>query len=516
MKLFHCVLIFISVASSLLSQFRYTDSLFNAIQTDNNRIYASAPELNSPYSGESSTHSKNLTMHIFQPENDTLSFRPAVIMIHGGAFVSGTKENQDMMEFCKLFAQEGYVAATIDYRLGMNLTSSKSGERAVYRALQDCRAAVRFLKENRNELRIDTNNIFLIGSSAGAFMTLFNLFMNEESERPASSYIINNFPPNLDNGPNLGKLDAIEPLLKHSAYPRAVVSLWGALKDTTLIKPGDEGKPVFLVHGTTDDIGPFNVGSPFHYSGFPPTYGSNPTNNRLENLGFEKETYFVEGVGHEFYGVVNGNWNPAPNAYWDTINTKITAFFHNIHKPIADFSHEAFDGQIFFTDRSINATKWFWDFGDSTTSNEQNPAHEYSADGFYNVKLFVQNSIDSWDTLSNKIQVITVGMENENIIHSFSLSQNYPNPFNPTTIIAFVIPNKVRNIKNSLTTKQSHNVTLKVYDVLGREVAKLVDEENSAGSYAVKFDARGLSSGIYFYKLQSGSFLETKKMALIK
>jgi uncharacterized delta-60 repeat protein len=85
----------------------------------------------------------------------------------------------------------------------------------------------------------------------------------------------------------------------------------------------------------------------------------------------------------------------------------------------------------------------------------------------------------------------------------FLLFQNYPNPFNPSTTIRFNLP-------------QSLFVTLKVYDVLGNEVATLIDEYKSAGSYEVEFEALRLTSGIYFYKLQAGSFIETKKMILLK
>jgi hypothetical protein len=86
---------------------------------------------------------------------------------------------------------------------------------------------------------------------------------------------------------------------------------------------------------------------------------------------------------------------------------------------------------------------------------------------------------------------------------TFSLEQNYPNPFNPRTHFEFRIAD-------------FGFVTLKVYDVLGNEVAILVNEERPAGSYEVEFDAGNLSSGIYFYKLQSGSFVETKKTLLLK
>ena len=89
----------------------------------------------------------------------------------------------------------------------------------------------------------------------------------------------------------------------------------------------------------------------------------------------------------------------------------------------------------------------------------------------------------------------------------FFLFQNYPNPFNPSTKIKFVIP-------------KSSFVNLKVYDVLGREVATLVNEEKHAGSYEVEFNPvsgiRNLASGIYFYKLQVGSYSSTKKMIYLK
>jgi hypothetical protein len=85
----------------------------------------------------------------------------------------------------------------------------------------------------------------------------------------------------------------------------------------------------------------------------------------------------------------------------------------------------------------------------------------------------------------------------------FELFQNYPNPFNPSTTIQYEIP-------------ELSLVTMKVYDVLGNEVAILINEERLAGRYEVEFDGNSLTSGIYFFRLQAGSFVETKKMILIK
>lgn len=104
--------------------------------------------------------------------------------------------------------------------------------------------------------------------------------------------------------------------------------------------------------------------------------------------------------------------------------------------------------------------------------------------------------------------VITVqaasDIRNEGIsIYKFDLKQNYPNPFNPTTTIHYVVP------KGSL-------VELRVYDVIGNEVETLVNEFKPAGNYNITFNAFSLSSGIYFYKLQAGSFAETRKMTLLK
>ena len=86
---------------------------------------------------------------------------------------------------------------------------------------------------------------------------------------------------------------------------------------------------------------------------------------------------------------------------------------------------------------------------------------------------------------------------------SYSLSQNYPNPFNPETQINYSIPAK-------------QFVSIKVFDMLGRQVAQLVNGVNEAGNYSVTFNGLGLSSGIYYYKMESESFVETKRMVLVK
>jgi hypothetical protein len=99
---------------------------------------------------------------------------------------------------------------------------------------------------------------------------------------------------------------------------------------------------------------------------------------------------------------------------------------------------------------------------------------------------------------------VDVGAEKDlDIPAEFSLSQNYPNPFNPNTIISFAIP-------------KEEETTLTVFDVLGRQVEVLLHEIKSPGYYNISFNAGGLPSGIYFYKIDSGSFTSTMKMILLR
>ncbi len=109
-----------------------------------------------------------------------------------------------------------------------------------------------------------------------------------------------------------------------------------------------------------------------------------------------------------------------------------------------------------------------------------------------------------------KVSNLPVGVEDENNFtpNGFTLEQNYPNPFNPSTSIRYTVPSV------TLSEVEGSLVSLKVYDVLGNEVATLVNEQKPAGSYEVKFNAAGLSSGIIFLQTKAGSLVETKKMIL--
>ncbi len=137
----------------------------------------------------------------------------------------------------------------------------------------------------------------------------------------------------------------------------------------------------------------------------------------------------------------------------------------------------------------------------TTTSFVARAGHQYR---FYSIaKDSVGNVELQPDSCDLMIAPTTSAVSEQNTPREFSLSQNYPNPFNPYTTINYDVPRKTR-------------VTIKVYDVLGREVVTLVDEEKPAGFYKMRFFGANLSSGVYFCRIQAGEYIQTRKMILLK
>ena len=158
---------------------------------------------------------------------------------------------------------------------------------------------------------------------------------------------------------------------------------------------------------------------------------------------------------------------------------------------------------------SSDWTKYLFDFNGSSVPKQYNifsitvvmwPSNKrmVSKVGLYQINYYDPSMNLTWN-----YNLITDVPHETLIPTEFKLEQNYPNPFNPATTIKFTIP----------TTEL---VSLKVYDLLGREVAMLVNEEKTPGNYEVKFDGSNLASGMYIYRLQAGDFVQTKKMILMK
>lgn len=272
------------------------------------------------YDNETDLKEVSLKMDIYQPKNDTEKKRPAVLVMHGGAFAAGSKNDYDQhtVTYCDSLAARGFVTAAVEYRLGITAVikdkaltiDSLDFSRTVYRGIQDVRAAVRYFRANADELGIDPNRIYLIGNSAGAILSLENIYMDKESE----------IPPAAKNAPDLGGLDAYG-VQGYGSQANAVAALWGAVHDPKIIE--DVKKPVLLVHGKADSTVVWKTGRPlsniaavlenlmpsmaasvgamaFHVA-TPTLYGSYVIDSVLTANNVEHDTYFVDGQPHEFY-----------------------------------------------------------------------------------------------------------------------------------------------------------------------------------------------------------------------
>lgn len=171
------------------------------------------------------------------------------------------------------------------------------------------------------------------------------------------------------------------------------------------------------------------------------------------------------------------------------------AISYNIYRKINDnefelvantMDNEYTDDEVFFTcyECPVNATVFY-----KVTAVGQLQESDFS------------NEVSA--EVNSKIHKEVLDNQNKGNIYYYSLSQNYPNPFNPSTTIEYSI-------------EEAGIVELNVYDILGNQVVSLVNEQRSAGKHYVIFNAENIPSGIYFYKIISGNFSETKKLILIK
>lgn len=272
------------------------------------------------YDNETDLTEVKLHMDIYSPKGDTEKNRPAVVVFHGGAFAAGDKADMDQQSvtYCDSLAARGFVTAAVEYRLGITATfedyaltiDSLDFSRTVYRGVQDTRAAIRYLRANAKKLGIDPDRIYVLGNSAGGILSLENIYMDKASEIPAVA----------KNKPDLGGLDEYGEQ-GFASEANAAVALWGAVHDIGIIE--DNAKPVLLVHGKADSTVVFKTGRPLsNIAGVlenlvpaaaasvgslafnvntPTLYGSFVIDSVLAAKGVAHETYFVDGMPHEFY-----------------------------------------------------------------------------------------------------------------------------------------------------------------------------------------------------------------------
>jgi len=293
---------------------RYLDEVFPDVTVTSGIKFGEAD----PYGILSS---QDLLLDLYEPAGDALEKRPLIIYAFGGGFLIGTRFQPPIPQFCEHFARLGYVVAAIDYRIGFNTTSTGSAERAVYRGVQDLRAAMRYLGHFSADLGIDTTTIFLTGSSAGCFSALHSTFMTD-AQRPQGTYGILLEPGDMGCADCSGN----NYLNNREIRPKGIINNWGAILDTSLINPtAFDNVPVISFHGTEDLIVPYNSGSPFSYPIFPVVQGSAPIHQRLNNLGITNQFVSLAGEGHEPW-LVNAS-------LLDTVYRHSAPFLYEIMRP---------------------------------------------------------------------------------------------------------------------------------------------------------------------------------------
>lgn len=286
-----------SYSSSLFAQCadqRYVDEVFSSAErTLDGVIYNTAPTLLPLCLIEFFTYSEDYRLDVYEPVGDSLDKRPCIIYAHGGAFAIGDRRMDPVPDFCYAMARRGFVVVSIDYRKCFNPLSESSSVRAVYRAIQDMRAAVRYVKEIAPSIGVDTNYVFAGGNSAGSFMALHATYGDDDERADLA-------PASFDF-PNLGCFDCTGNSFTHDGRPDAVINLWGAILDTAAIEPGDP--PVISFHGGLDFIVSPYFSPPFSWPVFPSVYGSDPIFDRVQNLGIPSKYFFYPLEGHELWSL---------------------------------------------------------------------------------------------------------------------------------------------------------------------------------------------------------------------
>ncbi|TSA17747.1 hypothetical protein D4R75_12045, partial [bacterium] len=186
-----------------------------------------------------------LYLDLYEPANDTVRSRPLVILIHGGSLISGDRSGMDA--FCTDFAKRGYVAVTIDYRLGIE---SPKGVRTILEALlrgvQDTKAAVRFFRSKAAQYRIDTSQIFLEGSSAGSMVAVHYAYWDQDE-----------IPPDV-NQAKWGDIEGTSGNPGFSSAIKGIINYCGAIIDPKWIDADEV--PVANFHGLLDTVVPADSG----------------------------------------------------------------------------------------------------------------------------------------------------------------------------------------------------------------------------------------------------------------
>ena len=219
-----------------------------------------------------------LEMDIYTPEGDGAGKRPLLLMMHGGSFFIGHKEEPGQAGWCRYFASLGYVAVSINYRLGYHASKSEFRE-AEYRALEDADAALDYLLRREN-LRIDPDRVFVAGTSAGA-ITALNLAFGLYGDKP---------------------MERVKPLRDKDFCIRAVANLWGAVHDLSVLE--NASVAILSFQSEKDPMVPYDYGYPMGKAGrliSEPMFGTHAVHEKAVAIGLRAEHHPCPEARHRLH-----------------------------------------------------------------------------------------------------------------------------------------------------------------------------------------------------------------------
>ncbi|NBR14166.1 MAG: T9SS C-terminal target domain-containing protein [Crocinitomicaceae bacterium] len=507
---------------------RYVNEVFTNFTVQNNVVYSVnnsviAASQGVPYVQTGTIpQAPALVFDLYEPENDTVAERPLIIMLHTGTFLpiiyngnpTGARQDFATTKICQSYAKRGYTVANLEYRLGWNPAAPTQADRAgglmkaVYRAIQDTKSAVRFFRkdyENGNQWGIDTSRIILCGQGSGGWIALGYSTVDKLAEVQLPKFLDANAVPLVDTAV-IGDWDGIggefnmETNLGYSNDIHMVCSMGGGMGDLSWLEAGDV--PTIAVHCPTDPVATYTTGDVAIASiGVVTTdiSGSYDVMKKANLLG-NNTVFDVVNAGNDPYTLAAHAASLNAEGLADIGGTTIGAPVDNVFP--------------FLTGNPFEAAPW--DFWDSTTtvntaialglpaaqgtqahvSNlQQNPnmsmaksmAYIDSTLGFFCRRIVRATNLDG----------LTDVNELENTVASLQI---YPNPASANTTISMVLENEA-NVEMRLLNLSGKVMTAKNYGTL-------------VGSWSEKINTTIFSAGVYLVELTIEGTKVTKRLVV--
>lgn len=300
-----------------------------------------------------------LTMDVYLPDDNHDVLRPLLVLIHGGAFFNGDKTDCGFPTWARFFASRGYVVASVNYRLGFkvdikNLVDKGPVERAGIRAVQDVDAAIRYIIHHADTFLVDSDRVFVAGTSAGGITALNVAFMKDE-DIPSGAK-------------ELGSLKALNPEMTESYSIRAVGNLWGAINSLSILN-NEPNTSVISVHCTQDPVVPFSKGHPFqkifliNNIVFPTMYGSLQITDFLGHQRALLKDYDLNHRHTLHYDRDESGRNKLNNRFFEIESALCNYFSSNMLPSPIITKHDELSQTFMVTSNDLDSVYWHVDGG---------------------------------------------------------------------------------------------------------------------------------------------------------